>query len=179
MIRPIAKVATIATMLLLAGSLAACDGGDGNGTSITINATGTDGNMVAGVDGKTGQLSVNLPGGIGGNIKLPKLKINAGDFDLNGVKLFPGSTITTMNIDAQDGGTGGTDKGVVRVAFDSPAAPAKVQAWFLDKLSKEARFDIKADGTGLTGTTDDKQPFRLDLAADGADKSKGTIVIGS
>lgn len=167
--------------LLLAGTLAACDGDDssGNGTSITINTTGSDGNMVAGMDGKTGKLSVNLPGGIGGNITLPKFKFNAEDFDLNGVHLYPGSTISGMNVEAHDTGTGKTDKGEVRIAFESPAAPAKVQAWFLDKLSKDAKFDIKADGTGLSGVTDDKQPFRMDLTADGADKSKGTIVIGS
>ena len=71
------------------------------------------------------------------------------------------------------------DDGSVRVSFVSPASPSKVRDWFLEKLSKEAGFTITANGDNLVGTTDEKQPFRLDLTPDGADTSKGTIVIGS
>ena len=160
---------------ILTAALTAC-GDSKEGTSISINASGTDGNVVAGID-KTGQVAFNLPGGFAGNIKLPKLKLNAEDFDMNGVKLFPGSTISGMNIDARDGGTG-KDSGIIRVQFESPATPEKVRAWFLDKLSREAGFTVQASGQGLAGTTDEKQPFRLDLAPVGSGRSSGTIVIG-
>ena len=168
-------LAKIAFVSLAAATLAAC--GSGDGTSISINAAGDDGDNMTAAMTQNGQLAINLPGGFSGNIKLPKLKINAENFDMNGVKLFPGSTISSMNIDAKDNAAG-KDSGKVRIAFESPATPTKVRDWFLDKLSKEAGFTIAANGNALTGTTDEKQPFRLDLAADGADKSKGTIVIG-
>ena len=161
--------AKVTLVLFAALALAAC-GDSGGGTSISINSE--DGNMVAGVDGN-GQLAINLPGGFAGNIKLPKMKLNAENFDMNGVHLFPGSTISGMNVDAD-----GQDSGLVRVEFQSPASPSKVRDWFLDKLSKQAGFTITASGDDLIGTTDEKQPFRLDLAPDGADKSKGVIVIG-
>jgi hypothetical protein len=160
--------------LSLAGPLAACDS-SGEGTSITINAVDSDGNMIAGVD-KNGQMSVNVPG-FSGKISLPKMKLDAGDFDLNGVKLYPGSTISTMNIDTQDGGNSGKDSGNVRISFDSPATPKAVQDWFLQRLNKDAGFKVKVDGAGLTGTTDDDKPFRLELAPAGADHAKGTIIL--
>ena len=163
----------IVATLILAIPLVACDSG-GEGTSITINA-GDDGNMVAGVD-KNGQMSVNVPG-FSGKINLPKMKLNAGDFDLNGVKLYPGSTISTMNIDAKDGGNGTKDSGTVRIGFDSPATPKAVQDWFLQRLNKDAGFKVKVDGAGLIGTTEDDKPFRLELAPVGADHAKGTIVL--
>jgi hypothetical protein len=160
--------AKVISVMFAALALAAC-GGSGDGTSISINAE--DGNMVAGVDGN-GQLAINLPGGIAGNIKLPKMKLDADNFDMNGVHLFPGSTISGMNVDAGD------KDGTVRVQFQSPASPSTVRDWFLEKLSKQAGFTITASGNDLIGTTDEKQPFRLDLAPDGPDKSKGQIVIG-
>lgn len=162
------------TILAAALALAACDD-SGNGTSVSIDASGTDGNMIAGMDGN-GQLAIDLPGGFAGKIKLPKLKLDAENFDMNGVHLFPGSTISGMNITADD--KNGKDDGLVRVSFESPATPTKVRDWFLEKLSKQAGFNITANGNALTGTTDEKQPFRLELTPDGADKSRGTIAIG-
>jgi hypothetical protein len=36
---------------------------------------------------------------------------------------------------------------------------------------------VAANGYGLSGTTDEKKPFKLDLTADGDDKSKGVITL--
>lgn len=172
MIRP--RFAPLAfTPLVL---LAAC--GDGrDGTTIAINSSGGGGNVVAGVDGKTGDMSINAPG-FSGRISLPRIKLDAGNFDMNGVHLYPGSTISGMNIDAHDDGKpGGGDNGTVKVSFASPAAPETVRAWFADKLG-HAGFAVHADGTGLSGLTDEKKPFTLDLSPDGADHARGTITIG-
>jgi hypothetical protein len=38
---------------------------------------------------------------------------------------------------------------------------------------------VKEGGNGLIGTTDEGKPFKLDLAPDGAGKSKGVIILGS
>lgn len=170
MIRPILA----ASLLFL--PLAACDSGK-DGTTIQFNSTDSDGNVtVGGVDGKTGQVSINAPG-FSGSLKLPKLHLDASNFDMNGVHLYPGSTISGMNIDAHDKAGSSDDDGIVKVSFASPAKPDTVQAWFLDRLNK-AGFSVKSDGTGISGMTDDKKPFQMDLSPDGSDKAKGTITIG-
>ena len=153
---------------MLALPLAACHRPD-PGTSISINAAG--GNTLGAVDGRSGEVKLAVPG-FSGNIKLPKIKLDAGDFDLNGVHLYPGSTIDTLDV------AGGDKDGAVHVAFTSPAAPATVRDWFADRLGKVG-FTVRPAGDGLVGTTEEHKPFALDLAADGRDRAKGRITLGS
>lgn len=161
---------------LLALPLAACDGGKG-GTTIQFNSSDADGNTTGVIDGNSGQVSINAPG-FSGSLKLPKIHIDSSDFNMNGVKLYPDSTVSGMNVNAHDSGKDdGDDDGTVTVNFSSPAKPGVVQGWFLDKLN-HAGFSVKTDGTGLSGFTDDKKPFRLDLSPDGSDKAKGVITMG-
>lgn len=153
-------------------SLAAC--GDGTGTSISINSTDADGNVVAALDGN-GQVAIDTPV-FSGKITLPKLKLDAENFDMNGVHLYPGSTIGGIDVAAHDA-RGKDDDGHVRVTFASPAAPATVRDWFKQKLGA-ASFKLSEKGNGLVGTTDDGKPFELDLTPDGDAKSTGTISLG-
>jgi hypothetical protein len=154
---------TAACLLPLAG----CDR-PGDGTSVSINADG--GNVLGAVDAKSGAVKIDVPG-FSGQIKLPKIQLDATNFELNGVHLYPGSTIDSMDI-----GAGAKDAGL-RIRFTSPATPDQVRGWFQERLGK-AGFTLKQDGAGLTGTTEENKPFRLDLTGDGADRAKGTIVLG-
>jgi hypothetical protein len=164
-----------ALLLLTLLPLAAC-GGSGTGTSFSINATSEeDGNSTITTD-SNGQMAIKAPG-FEGAIKLPKFHVNAGNFDFNGVKLYPDSQVSELNVDA-DRNRPGDDKDKVRIAFESPAALAKVQGWFREKMTARG-FKIEADGDGLKGTTDDGDPFRLVLSADGDQKTKGKLEIGS
>ena len=152
--------------LILAGlalSIAACHKSE-EATSVSINADG--GNVRGAIDGETGEMKIDVPG-FKGAVTLPKLRLDSRDFDLNGVKLYPGSTI---------GGVDVTEQGL-RVRFASPAAPDTVRGWFLERLGKVG-FDVHAEGANLVGTTDEKKPFRLELAPAGAGKASGTVVIG-
>lgn len=161
--------------IALAATLSACDDSK-TGTSISINSTDSDGNVVASMDGNTGAVAINVPG-FSGKLNLPKIHLDADDFEMNGVHLYPGSTISGMNVEAHDGGKSREDdNGRVRVSFQSPAAPATVRDWFQQKLNG-AGFTVVPDGNGLTGTTDEKKPFKLDLTSDGSDKSKGVITV--
>jgi len=160
-------------MLFLAATLAlpltACDRqGSGDGTSVTINADGGD--ALGSIDAKSGEVKVDVPG-FSGQFKLPKLQLDATDFDLNGVHLYPGSTIETVDV-----GTSGKNEGL-RLGFTSPANADQVRGWFQERLGK-AGFTLKRDGAGLTGTTDENKPFRLELNGGGGGKAKGTIVLG-
>lgn len=163
-------------ILLLAAllPLAAC--GSDKGTTVSINASGADGNVSFGTDAN-GHVAIDSPV-FKGKITLPKLQLDADNFDMNGVHLYPGSTISGMNVDAREGaGDVKGDDAHVRVQFASPAAPATVRDWFKGKLDA-AGFTVSADGAGLSGTTDEDKPFKLDLTPGGSDKTKGVITIG-
>lgn len=163
-----------AMLLLLPLTLAACGG---SGTSVTINATSDDGeNSTFAMNNGT----VAIKGdGFEGNFKVPAIKMTADNFDMDGVKLYPNSTITSFNIDAQDHAGDKKDEGKVTAAFTSPAALATVQGWFRDKLT-EKKFKFSDKGNGFAGTTEDGETFTIDLSADGGDKTKGRMeIVGS
>lgn len=162
-------------LLLTLLPLAAC--GSGDGTSIKINAKSDEnGSSTTVTTDGNGQAAIKVPG-FEGKIRLPQIHVNAENFDLNGVKLYPGSQVKELNVDANTDGNG-KDKGTVHVAFESPAALATVQGWFRDKMAARG-FKIDADGKGFKGTTDDGEPFTLALSADGGEKTKGTLDVGS
>ena len=147
-------------------ALSACDRSN-EGASVSINADG--GNVLGAINGETGEMKIDVPG-FQGTVKLPKIKIDTGNFDLNGVRLYPGSSIKTLNI------VGNDKAGGLRVAFASPATPIVVRDWFAQRLGKVG-YQVHPEGANLIGTTGENKPFRLELAPDGNDKATGTIVI--
>ena len=154
--------------LALAGlALAACSDRDGNSTSITFSGDNTSGS----IDGN-GSVKIDTPG-FKGDIQIPKIHLDAKDFDMNGVHLYPGSTISSMDVNAK-----GDNDGAVKVAFKSPASATTVRDWLKERLDK-AGFKLSAAGNGLTGKTDDGKDFSLSLDDAGANASAGTISIGS
>ncbi|MBB5714439.1 hypothetical protein [Sphingomonas aerophila] len=156
------------SLLFLPLVTTACGKGDG-GTSISVKDEG--GRAVASADGNSGQVKLDVPG-FEGKITLPKIKLDASNFDLNGVHLYPGSQINGFNLRA-----GENNKGGVRVTFTSPAEPATVRDWLAERLNK-AEFKLRSDGTGLVGKTDENQDFRLQLRPTGDHQSLGELVIG-
>jgi hypothetical protein len=157
--------------LAVSFALAACDG---SGTSISINAKDDEGNSLISTDAN-GQVDIKVPG-FSASARLPRIHINAEDFEVNGVKLYPGSTIDDFRADSEDKG-GNDDKGKVTIRFHSPATPTAVRDWFRDNMTKQG-FKVETRGNGLTGTTEDGQPFSVQLDADGDGKSKGRMEVG-
>jgi hypothetical protein len=153
-------------------ALAACDG---PGTSIKIDASGGEGNTTVATD-SNGQMSIKVPG-FEGAIKLPKIQIDAEDFDVNGLKLYPGSKIGELNVDAQEK-IGTRDKGQVAIGFESPAPLATVKAWFAENLAKR-NFKVVPHDNSFAGTTDDGEIFKLELSDTGEGKTKGRMEVGS
>ena len=158
-------------LLLALLSIAACDRPE-EGTSISVNAEG--GNVGGAIDGKTDEMKVDLPG-FQGSLKLPKIRLDADDVDLNGIKLYPGSTIDRINLAGSEAWGGG--KAGVRLDFTSPAAAATVRDWLGERLDR-AGFTLRRDGDGLTGTTDNGKPFRLEMRPGGKERSTGVITLG-
>jgi hypothetical protein len=159
-------------LAVVALALAACGDKDGNdSTQISFSSNDSDGAVTGGID--NGTLKIDAPG-FKADIKVPKIAIDANDFDMNGVHLYPGSKISSLNV---DGGKGEKDDGKVRVAFTSPASTVTVRDWLKERLGK-ASFTLSTAGNGLSGKTDEGKPFKLDLNDDGPGKSKGVIEMG-
>jgi hypothetical protein len=159
-------------LAVVALALAACGDKDGNdSTQISFSSNDSDGAVTGGID--NGTLKIDAPG-FKADIKVPKIAIDAEDFEMNGVHLYPGSKINSLNV---EGGNDDKDDGKVRVAFTSPATAATVRDWLKERLGK-ASYTLSTAGNGLTGKTEDGKPFKLELNDDGAGKSKGTIEMG-
>ncbi len=165
----------IAPFFALALTACGSNADDGKtGTDISIDAVSDEGNPIkASSDGKTGEVAINLPG-FKANIAMPKINLDADNFDIDGVKLYPGSKVTSMKVEALGGNK---DSGNVRISFDAPAAPDVVKAWFLEKMSDNKKFAVSTTPTGLTGTNKDGDPFTLDLQPGEAGHSIGSIAI--
>ena len=96
-----------------------------------------------------------------------------GDFDIDGVKLYPGSKVGSVDVNA--GETGGKDKARVEMGFTSPAAPAKAADWMAAEFAKKG-VKITRTGDTLAGTDKDGDVFTIDFAPDGA-TAKGKVLI--
>jgi len=158
----------LAPALLLVGCGSNDGTGDDQGTQISIK--GGEGNGFSANLGRDGRVAVDLPG-LKANIDLPKVRLDAGDFTLNGVRLPEGSQITNMDVAGSESGGG------VRVNFTSPVGTAAVRDWFQGRLASEG-FSLKAEGNDLTGRTDDGKAFRLSTRDVGGGRSESVITVG-
>lgn len=164
--------------LALSGCGASADDGT-PGTDISIDAVSDEGTPVkASADGKTGEVAIDIPG-FKANIAMPKINLDSENFEMNGVKLYPGSKILSFKVDSvmRAAGSKGGDDATVRIRFDSPATPDVVKAWFLEKLVSTAKYSLTATPTGMTGTNQDGDPFTLDLRPGETGHSIGAMVV--
>jgi hypothetical protein len=135
--------------------------GDGGGIKIQ---TGKDGGKIR-IGGDGAAINIDVPDFVDLDV--------AGDFDIDGVKLYPGSQVTRVDVDASD--KGGADKARVELGFTSPAAPAKAADWMTGEFAKQG-VKITRTGDTLAGKTKDGDDFTIDFGADGAN-AKGEVVI--
>lgn len=149
----------VATAALL--SLAACSSGGNDNGMVTVSANSQDGNV-----------SVRVPG-VSIDTKLPKSMFTRSDFDIDGVKLFPGSKIQTMDVNA--GGKAGT-KAIVDITFSSPASVEAVHKHFAEGFARE-EVTYKTYGSTLTGKTSDGNDFAIDMVPMDKNQTMGHVTI--
>ena len=148
------------TLLLLVPLLAGCNvhsksSADGD-DNVSINAD------------QTGHVAFNLPF-IQGQVKVPASVMHGGDFDIDGVKLMPGSSVDGFSLMARDHGS------TVNLSFKAPAAPDQTRAYFLDQF-REKGVTASSSGDAITGTSKDGSPFTIHLSpASGG--TQGTIEV--
>ena len=118
----------------------------------------------------SGKVAFNLAVG-NGELTIPGLKIDDADFDIDGVRLMPGSHVTGISVDARG------EAGTVNIGFTSPASPEGTRAYFVDRFKAEG-VRAAVNGDTVTGTTGDGEPFTITVgAAPGG--SAGKIAIQS
>jgi hypothetical protein len=141
---------------------------------VSINAGDEKGGVHISTGKDGGRIKIGGEGA-GIDMKLPDfadLDIE-GDFDIDGVKLYPGSKVTTIDVDANASDGKGDAK--VELGFTSPAAPAKAADWMAGEFAKKG-VKITRTGDRLAGRTKDGDDFTIDFAPDGA-AAKGKVLI--
>jgi hypothetical protein len=147
--------------------LSACGSSEDDGkrgTDISINAKDPQGDVAIKADGQTGKVSINVPG-FDANVALPKVMLESGDFDIDGVKLYPGSKVSSVNVNADSDGENKSAN--VKIAFTAPAEPEKVRAWFAKGFA-DSDVMATATATGFSGTTEEEGRFTMTLTPAGA-----------
>lgn len=149
-------------LLLLVPLLAGCN-------VHSKNPANDDGNVTINAD-QSGHIAFNLPF-VQGQVKIPTSMMHNGNFDLDGVKLMPGSSVTGFSVLAHDKGA------TVDMSFTAPGSPDQVRSYFLDQF-KDKGVEASASGNDVTGRSKDGSPFVINLAAAGTD-TQGKINIQS
>lgn len=118
--------------------------------------------------GENGNVSFDLPFAKG-QVKLPASAMAHGNFDIDGVKMYPGATIDSFHVEANDGGS------VVNIGFKAPASPDKVIGYFADEFRKKG-VETSASGGGISGTSKDGDRFVINAQPSGGG-TQGSIRI--
>lgn len=115
-----------------------------------------------------GNVAFNLPF-IQGQVKVPSGFMHNGNFDIDGVKLPPGSSVTGFSVFARDKGS------TVNMSFNAPTSPDETRSYFLDQFKKQG-VEVALAGDAVTGKSKDGSPFTIAVSP-AAQGSAGRIVI--
>jgi hypothetical protein len=131
------------------------------------NPANSDENVTITAD-EGGNVAFNLPF-VKGQVKVPSGFMHDGNFDIDGVKLMPGSSVTGVSVFARDQGS------VVNMSFTAPASPDQVRSYFVDGFKKQG-VEVALAGDAVSGKTKDGSPFTIQVGP-AASGSQGKIVI--
>jgi hypothetical protein len=111
---------------------------------------------------KPGQSRLKIDAdGFKADVNLPLAAMISDKMEIDGVKLFPGSKITGVDIDAK-----GQEDGRVTMRFEAPAPRDKVADWFRTQFA-EQKFQARQTSGGFAGTSADGNWYTLDLKQGG------------
>jgi hypothetical protein len=119
---------------------------------------------------ENGSVAFNLPF-VKGQVKVPSEFMHNGNFDIDGVKLMPGSQVTGFSVFAADKGS------TVNMSFTAPAPPGDVRSYFVDQFKKQG-LEAAIAGNSVGGKSKDGSPFTIQIRP-AASGSQGKIVIQS
>lgn len=137
---------------------------DGDGSAVSISASGSSSSIS--VDGDGVNINADLPG-------IDGLDVNS-DIDIDGVKLYPGAKIISVDVNADSSKPEG-QQGSVAFGMTAPAAPDVVLAWYAKAFAAKG-VTTTTKGATLSGKTKDGDAFTFELSPDGKG-SKGKVRI--
>ena len=117
---------------------------------------------------ESGHIEFNLPVAEG-KLKVPAAMMHNGDFDIDGVKLMPGSSVTGFSVLAGDKGAN------VTMAFKASASADEVRSYYVDQFRKQG-VEVALSGDAVAGKTKDGSPFAIHVSP-AASGSAGKIEI--
>lgn len=164
-------------MLLLAGCelKVGKDDKDRDGSEEASVSIGADGNVAISANEGSDGVAVKLPG-FEGRVKIPGMKIGGDDMDINGMKPYPGSTFSSINVTDPKGPANGR----VAMRFTAPAAPDKVAGHFAAQARDNGFTGVAVASKGgtatLTAQNDEGDPVTITMAP-GPGGTAGTILI--
>ncbi len=137
-------------------------------TTTTVTTSDAD-SIVSGLKIDTDKFKANLD--------IPGISFGGDHLDMDGMKLYPGSTVNGVNVHATD--KPGAKNGGVVIGFTSPAAPAVV-AQHMAEQARGAGFTLTRNTTAqISGTKlddDGTNYFDVTLAAK-RDKTVGQLTV--
>jgi N-acetylmuramoyl-L-alanine amidase len=146
-------------------SLTACSKSDGNGSvAIDMNSEADAGNV-----------SISVPG-FDAKVKVPTGLMTHGDFDIDGVKLYPGAMVTTfnLNVDGKSKEDKDSDNTVVKMTFAAPADVPTVTDWYRKQFAAKS-VNATQTASGFSGKSEDGDDFTITLTPGAAGQTKGAI----
>jgi len=111
--------------------------------------------------------------GFKATVEIPGMNLGGKGFDIDGMKLYPGSTIKGMRVDARD--KDGDKNTTIVVTFTSPAAPDVVLA-FAEKEADREGYAVGRSGRGLTGGDGSNKGIAYVVDAEGSG-TRGTVTL--
>jgi len=117
---------------------------------------------------ESGNIAFNLPIARG-QVKLPSGFMHNGNFDIDGVKLMPGSQVTGFNVESHNDVTN------VDMSFSAPARPDQVRSYFVEQF-KAKGIEAALSGDTVTGKSKDGNPFTIQVSPRSGG-SQGKIVV--
>ena len=142
-------------LLLPVALLAACER-KGDEAAVEIRS-GNGSTQITAEPGKESRLKIDTPG-VKADINVPFLSMMTEKMEIDGVRLYPGSKIAGVNINADDG----KDEDRFTLRFQAPAARDKVADWFNTQFTAN-QFKMTLQGSRFSGTNDEGNPVTLDM----------------
>lgn len=120
--------------------------------------------------GESRDVSIKVPG-FETRFDLPEAALSGGSFDIDGVGMYPGSSLNSFNVNAADKSTN-----TVTIGFTAPDAPAKVAAWYAAQFAAKS-VAVTRTGDSIAGKSEDGDDFRIELSPADDGGSAGKIMV--
>jgi hypothetical protein len=167
----LARLIPVALPLLLG----ACDmkvGKDESRDNISTVLADGEGNVVVAAAEEPQGMSVSVPG-FQAKVNIPGLELDSEHLDIDGLKLYPGTRVTTVNVNSKEGAG-------VMMHFTSPGTPAQLAQYYADSARQHNFTDVSVRSDTVRSTLAATKPDgdRLTIAlAPAANGSSGQITV--